>query len=130
MAKIVDSGANAFLKILFGSQSLDPFLYIGLYTNGVEPGNDAVLFDISELNKPNYGRQALKRGDWIISGREAVFAERVFLAGSSAWGYVTGYFIANTPSMQGTLIYVEHFPEMLYIEPTKGIRIKPRIAIL
>lgn len=128
-AKIMSEGIARILDILFGTQSVDASLYLGLYTNAIEPENDAGLDDLDEVSASNgYARKRLLRGAWLIADGYATHEIQTFLASGGDWGTVSGYFLATTPDNTGKLIAVQHFDTPFTIVDGKGLKINPAIT--
>jgi hypothetical protein len=128
-AKIMSEGIVRFLSILFGAQAVDASLYLGLYTNAIEPPVGYILDDLDELSIANgYSRKRLLRGGWTIANGFATYAVQTFLANGGNWGIVAGYFLATTMDNSGKLIAVEHFDDPFTIVDGKGLKINPAIT--
>lgn len=131
IAKWMDEGETRLLQILFGTQPVDGTLYLGLYKNSGEPAEDDVLADMTEPSGYGYGRKALTRGTWVITGDYATYPELTFLANGGDWGDIWGYFI--TTSFTGTggkLLAIEHLAQKLTVLDGKGIKIVPKMTAL
>lgn len=130
VAKWMDEGENRVLNILLGAQAVDGTLYVGLYKNGTEPSEDLTLSSLQEPSGYGYGRKALSRGSWTITGNQAVYAETTFLANGGDWGDVWGYFICTTASgTGGKLLAIEHLGTKLSILDGKGVKVVPKITV-
>lgn len=133
MPKLTDEGeaffADAALKTAAAAN-----LYLGLFTNAVEPGEDITLATITELPVANgYARIALPKGDWTISGTAPTLAtmiQKTFTCTPAAWGNVYGYFICDVASgTVGNLIAVESFSDGPYDVPIDGVvKITPKLS--
>lgn len=131
MPKWVDQGENRVANILFGSQSPDSNLYMGLYTNSTEPPETATLTNITEVSGGGYGRITLARGSWTISDDSAQYAQQTFTASGASWGNVYGYFICTVQTgTGGVLLCVEHFSNGPYnVQDGGSIKITPKITV-
>lgn len=128
MAKLVDEGEARIANVLFGSQAVDTVYYMGLYKNGSEPAETAVLTDLTEVSGSGYARKSLNRGSFSITDSVATYAEQTFTASGGDWGDVTGYFIANSADNSGQLMWVESFSGGAYnITDGSSLKITPSI---
>jgi len=130
MAVWTDLGENWAADVLFGSRSPDTALSLGLYTAPTtEPGETAVIGDLTEPSGNGYARIDLNRGSWTISGDTAEYAEQTFTASGGDWGNVYGYFLA-TKDTTPLLIAVEQFTNGPFnITDGSSIKITPRVRI-
>jgi hypothetical protein len=128
-AKWHDQGENRVLSILLGAQAVDGAMYMGLYTNTTELGEDAELADLVEPSGYGYARKTLTRGSWTITGSIAIYALQTFTAAGGDWGDIAGYFIATSLDSSGKLIASEHFATALDVKDGKGIKITPKITV-
>jgi len=129
MAKWVDEGENWVADILFGSVSVDTYLYLGLYKDTSEPAETDGLSDLTEEDGSGYARIMLTRGTWSVAGDDASYAEQTFTA-SAVWGNVYGYFIGTSPDDSGKLLCVEDFDDGPYdVGNGDSIKITPKITV-
>lgn len=128
-SKLCDEGENRIADILFGAQAVDGELYLGIYKDAAEPGEDATIASLTEVSGFGYARKTLTRGSWTITGSEAEYAEQIFLASGGNWGNTYGYFIATSSDDSGKLIAIEQFASARYIEDTKGLKITPKMTV-
>ena len=98
-------------------------LYLGLYTDVVEPGEDATLATITEAA---IARVAISNADVTVVNDLATIAQKTFTA-AAALGNVTGYFICNiSTGTWGTLIFVENFSDGPYnVEAGQLVKVTP-----
>ena len=98
-------------------------LYLGLYTDAVEPSEAATLATITEAA---IARIIINNADVTVLNDLATIAQKTFTA-AAALGNVTGYFICNiSTGTWGTLIFVEHFSDGPYnVAAGESIRITP-----
>lgn len=129
VAKWHDEGENRVLEILLGSTPVDGALYLGLYKDVTELGEEISLTDITEVSGFGYSRKSLKRGNWTVTDDEASYDVQTFLAAGGDWGNVTGYFIATSANNSGKLLASEHFDSAMEINDGYGIKISPRIKV-
>lgn len=132
MAKWVDAGENRVANQLFGATAVDTTLYIGIYTSPTtEPGETAVINDLTEPSGSGYARIALTRGTWVVSGSAATYAQQTFAASGGSWGACYGYFVATSSAgTGGALMYVEQFSSGPYsIGDGDSIKITPSVAV-
>ena len=131
VAKWMNEGETRLLQILFGAQAVDGTLYLGLYKDSVEPGEEATLATLTEPAGYGYARKPLTRGSWVITGDYATYPEVTFLANGGDWGGIWGYFIATTlTGTGGKLLAIEHLNQVLSILDTKGVKVVPKITCL
>lgn len=116
MPKWCDEGENWLLDVAFKKNTSPPTnLYLGLYTNSSEPGENATLSNITEPSGGGYARIAIAcGGDWTLSNDQITAAQKTFSASGAAWGNVYGYFLATTNDGSGKLLAVEHFSDGPY----------------
>jgi hypothetical protein len=129
IAKWMDEGENRVLNILLGTTPVDGVLYLGLYRNPTELGEDEGLSDIEEPSGSGYARKILTRGMWTIAGDVATYDIQTFLAAGGDWGNIWGYFIATSLDNTGKLMATEHLNALLNIEDGRGIKIVPQITV-
>jgi hypothetical protein len=132
--KWVDTGENRVANILFGAQSVDSTLYLGIYTNSTEPAETATGGSLTEAQTPGsngYARIALTRGTWTVTNSVASYAQQTFTASGAAWGACYGYFVTTTSSgTSGVLLGVESFTDGPYtINDGDTIKITPSITV-
>lgn len=128
MAKWCDEGENRVLNILFNATAVDASLYMGLYTDAVEPAETATLASLTEATGTGYGRITLSRGTWTVTDDHADYAQQTFTAGSD-WGNIYGYFIGTSTDDTGKLLCVEHFTGGPFNVLNGGsIKITPKIT--
>ena len=133
MAKLCDLG-ETFLADAALKTAAAAILYLGLFTDATEPGEDAILASITELPVANgYARIALAKADWTISGTAPTIAaqpQKTFTSTPGAWGMVYGYFICDAASgTAGNLIAVETFSDGPYNVPVDGvIKLSPKLS--
>src|SRR3972149_1032605 len=129
MPKWVNEGETRTLQILFGSQAVDPNVYLGLYTNTTEPLEGDNLASISEPSGFGYARKTLARGSWVITDDHADFAQQILTCVGGAWGNVYGYFIATSIDGSGKLLCVEHFSNGPYnVQDGGSVKVTPKIT--
>ena len=118
MAKWTNEGENWLLDVAFKKATSPPTnLYMGLYkVPTTEPGETAVLADLTEPSGGNYARTAIACGaDWVLTNDAIVAAQQVFTASGAAWGSVYGYFLCTVASgTSGKLLAVEQFSDGPY----------------
>lgn len=125
-----DEGENRVLGILFGDTPVDGALYLGLYTNSVQPGETAKVSDLTEPSGFGYARKTLSRGTthWTIIEDQATYGEQTFLAQGGDWGNIYGYFITTTlTGAGGKLMGLEHLGSAFSVLDGKGIKITPKL---
>ena len=133
MAKLCDEGEAFFADAALKTAAADN-LYLGLFTDALEPGEDATLATITELPEANgYLRIALAKANWTISGTAPTLAaqpQKAFTCTPVAWGNVSGYFICTgSTGTGGELIAVEKFADGPYNVPIDGvIKITPKLS--
>lgn len=132
--KHTNEGENRMLNQLYGDESLDTNLYLGLYTDTEEPAEDITLATITELPVANgYARIAIAKGvaagDWTISDDLATADQKTFTCATANWGNVYGYFICTVASgTSGKILYVEHFSNgPYYIEVGDPVKVTVKI---
>lgn len=135
MAKWVDAGEQQTLEVLFRTTAVWATLYIGIYTDSSEPGENAGLptqgNPLTELAVAfNYARQSLTRGaNWTRTGDYVTYTQLTFTATGGAWANCYGYFICTSSDNTGYLLAVEQFPSPPYNVPDGGsIKITPKIT--
>ena len=130
MAKWCDEGETNVLNIYLKNQAQNANLYLGLYTNSVEPAEDATLASLTEPSGNGYGRQTIAPGDWTVSPSDtATAAQKTFTASGGAWGNVYGYFIATSVDGTGKLLCVEHFTNGPYnVQDGGSVKVTPKIV--
>lgn len=128
-SKLCDEGEYRIADILFGSQAVDGTLYLGIYKDITEPGEDATIVSLTEVSGNGYARKTLTRGSWVITGDYAEYAEQTFLASGGDWGNTYGYFIATSSDDSGKLMAIEHFDAVKEINDSKGLKITPKMTI-
>lgn len=128
-SKLCDEGEHRIADILYGTQAVDGELYLGIYKDAAEPGEDATIASLTEVSGNGYARKTLTRSLWTITGGEAEYAEQIFLAVGGDWGDCYGYFIASSTDDSGDLIAIEQFSYAMPIEDTKGIKITPKLTV-
>lgn len=128
-SKLVDEGEYRIADILFGTQAVDGELYLGIYKDSSEPGEDATIASLNEVSGFGYARKTLTRGSWVLTGDAAEYAEQVFLASGGGWGDTYGYFIATSIDDTGKLIAIEQFDAARDIEDGKGLKITPKMTV-
>lgn len=132
MAKWVDQGENRTADILFGAQAVDATLYMGLYTSPTsEPGETAVINDLTEPSTGGYARQTLTRGSWNVVGSAASYAQQTFAPSGASWGNVYGYFICTVVSgTAGKLMGVEQFIDGPYsVGDGDTVKVAPTMTV-
>ena len=112
MAKLTNEGENHVLNTYLKALTRGS-LYLGLYTDAVEPAEDATLLTIAELAVANgYARILLNNADWTVVGDLATHIQKTFTAFGGDWAPATGYFICNVASgFWGVLIFAENFSD-------------------
>ena len=129
MAKLHDAGKNRILKILFGAQSVDTKLYMGLYKNISELIAVDTMTAIEEQTGRGYVRQTLNLSGWTVVNNIASYGSVLFQA-TGAWDEVTGYFITTTLSGPGgVLIGSEHFVTPMSVISGRGIIVAPKFTL-
>lgn len=133
MAKWVDAGENDVVNILFAATSPWTNTYLGIYSDAVEPGENAGLptqgNPITEISGAGYSRKTLARGSWTITGDYAQYTQQTFTASGGSWSNCYGYFIATSSDNTGKLLCVEHFTGGPFNVPDGGsIKITPKIT--
>lgn len=126
MAGIIpnEGRSKALVDFIKDSQTT---LYLGLYTDVVQPTKTATLSTITELGAlTGYARIALTNTDWTEANQEITNLLKTFTAGED-WGNVTGYFIATTLDNTGKLLAVESFSSPLNMTNTSTLDITPKI---
>ncbi len=116
MAKWTDEGETAVGNIFLKNQA-QVSKYLGLYMNAAEPGETAVLADLTEPAGNGYARIQLADADWTEQATKGEFKnlEKTFTASGGNWGDVYGYFITDDPTgTTGDLFAVEHFSDGPY----------------
>lgn len=109
MAKWCDEGEESVAGVFFNGDTAPDF-YIGLYTNVTEPGEAAVLTDITEPSGNGYARQQVLPEDWTLSGSGVTAPQLTFTANGGSWGNVAGWFLCSVASgTAGILMAVESF---------------------
>jgi hypothetical protein len=106
-------------------------LYLGLYTDTVEPPIGAALpaTDIAELALAGYARIQLLDADWTVVGDQVDNVLKTFTAAEN-WGNVYGSFLTNAPAGSSDLIAVKHFSNGPFnVLDTKTIDVTPRFVI-
>ena len=132
MSKWVDAGENRVANILFGSTAVDATLYMGIYTSPTtEPGETAVVADLTEPSTGGYARQTLTRGSWTVSGSAASYAQQTFSASGASWGACYGYFVCTSSAgTAGVLLYVEQFANGPYsIGDGDSVKVTPSVSV-
>ncbi len=130
MAKWVDEGELRVAQILFGAQSPDTTLYLGLYTNTTEPAETANLAAITEPSGNGYARIPLSRGTWTVAADYAQYAQQTFTAAGGNWGNVYGYFIATSADGSGKLLGVEQFTGAPFVvNDGDSVKITPKVTV-
>lgn len=132
MSKWCDEGENRVANILFGATAVDATLYMGIYTSPTsEPGEAAVISDLTEPSGGTYARAALTRGAWTVTGSAASYAQQTFGASGASWGNCYGYFICTVSSGSvGKLLAVEQFSDGPYsIGDGDSIKVTPTITV-
>lgn len=130
VAKFMDEGENRVLNILLGATPVQGVLYLGLYRNPTELGEDEGLSDIEEPSGSGYARKILTRGIWTITGDVATYEIQTFLATGGDWGNIWGYFIATSADNTGKLLATEHLDTFLNIVDGRGVKISPKITVV
>lgn len=125
---LVNEGEKRIADIILGSQAVDATLYMGLYTNAVQPSETATLSDITEVSGTGYARKALTRTSWTGSADAKSYAEQTFGAAGTDWGTVTGYFIATSSDNSGKLMIVESFPAGIPIGVGSSQSVTPTVT--
>ena len=112
MAKMTTEGLRHLLETYLKAVTRGT-LYLGLYTDAVEPGVGATLATITELPVANgYARIIINNADVTVVDNLATIAQKTFTAAGADWVAVTGWFICNIISTTwGTLICVESFSD-------------------
>ena len=112
MAKMTTEGLEHLLNTYLKGVTRGT-LYLGLYTDAVEPGVGADLATITELPVANgYARIIINNADVTVVDNLATIAQKTFTAAGADWVAVTGWFICNIISTTwGTLICVESFSD-------------------
>ncbi len=131
--KFNDEGENAALTLLLQSTEA-PILYMGLYKNTVEPAEDDVVSDLTQIGSPGFSegnyanRIAIAKGDWTITADIATNLQKTFTALGDI-GNVYGYFLTDVGTANtGKLWAVEHFADGPYNILSGGmVKITPRI---
>lgn len=135
MSRLHDQGEQNVGDIWLRNSTQNTQMHLGLYTNGTQPAEDALMTGITEVSGGGYARIPLPPADWTRQGSQTGEGgtrydqpERTFTF-NAAVGNVTGYFI--TPPLSGTagpLIVTEHFPAAVNVNQANfTIRITPRI---
>lgn len=98
-----------YFKNVQSSRGADA-LYLGLYTDTVEPPISAELpaTNIAELALSNYARIQLLDADWTVVNDLVVNTLKTFTAGEY-WENVYGSFLTNGSAGSTDLIAVKHF---------------------
>ena len=128
--KFCDAGENTALTLLLQSTEA-PVLYLGLYTDAVEPAEDATLSDLTEPTTGSFSegqRISLAKLDWTVVTDTATNLQKTFTALVDV-GNVYGYFLTDVASgVVGDLWAVETFADAPYNVLTGGlVKITPRI---
>ena len=132
MAKWCDEGEHRSADIIFGSQAVDATLYLALYTAPTsEPGESAVINDLTEPSTGGYARISLTRGSWTVTGSAASYAQQTFAPSGASWGSVYGYFICTVSSgTAGKLLAVEQFTDGPYsVGDGDTLKITPSVTV-
>lgn len=106
-------------------------LYLGLYTDTVEPPIGAVLpaTNITELALAGYSRIQLLDADFTVVGDQVDNVLKTFTAAVD-WNNVYGSFLTNGPSGSTKLIAVKHFSNGPFnVLNTKTIDVTPKFLI-
>jgi hypothetical protein len=109
---------------------VDDILYLGLYKNTTEPSFTAVLTDIIVVSGTSYSPKELNRGDWVGVNNVFTYARQTFSPSGENWGSVTGYYIATTNNLTGTLLWVEQFASPLSMLDSAILTIDPIISVV
>lgn len=107
-------------------------LYLGLYTDTVEPPITAALpaTDIAELALSNYARIQLLDADWTVINDLVENVLKTFTAGED-WGNVYGSFLTNGSAGSTDLIAVKHFSNGPFnVLNGKTIDVTPKFLIV
>lgn len=107
-------------------------LYLGLYTDTVEPPITAALpsTNIAELALAGYARIQLLDADWTVTGDLAENILKTFTAAVD-WGNVYGSFLTNGSAGASDLIAVKHFSNGPFnVLNGKTIDVTPKFLIL
>lgn len=128
--KLVYTGKNRLGNIVLGNQNVDDILYLGLYKNTTEPSFTAVLTDIIVVSGTSYSPKELNRGDWVGVNNVFTYARQTFSPSGENWGNVTGYYIATTNNLTGTLLWVEQFTPPEPMLDSAILTIDPIISVV
>ena len=134
MAKLCDEGetnlGNDWLKATAQSD-----FYLGLFANSSEPGEAAVMTDITEVHPVGthgYARIQLGDADWTESP-VGTFTnlQKTFTAAGANWSSCYGYYITTAATgTAGKLIAVETFSDGPYtVNDTYSVKVTPKIVI-
>ena len=107
-------------------------LYLGLYTDTVEPPITAALpaTNIAELALSGYARIQLLDADWTVVNDLAENVLKTFTAGED-WGDVYGSFLTNGSAGSTDLIAVKHFSNGPFnVLNGKTIDVTPKFLIV
>ncbi len=107
-------------------------LYMGLYTDTVEPPIGAALpaTDITELALGGYARIQLLDADWTVVNDLVTNVLKTFTA-SADWGNVYGSFLTDGSTGASQLIAVKHFSNGPFnVLNGKTIDVTPKFLIL
>ncbi len=107
-------------------------LYLGLYTDTVEPPIGAVLpaTDITELALGGYARIQLLDNDWTVVNDLVTNVLKTFTA-SVDWGNIYGSFLTDGSTGASQLIAVKHFSNGPFnVLNGKTIDVTPKFLIL
>jgi hypothetical protein len=130
MAKFVTEGLNRIVDILFGAQSVDATLYLGLYMNATEPALSAGLSGLTEPAGSGYARLPLTRGSWILVGALATYASQVFNNSGTNWGDIRGIFICTTVTgTSGKLLSVDHLAQAIAVADGESMTVLPKMQL-
>lgn len=133
--KLVTIGHTDILTWYFenvqSSRGVDA-LYLGLYTDTVEPPITAALpaTNITELALSGYARIQLLDADWTVVNDQADNVLKTFTAAEN-WGNVYGSFLTNGSSGASDLIAVKHFSNGPFnVLSGKTIDVTPKFLIV
>lgn len=135
MSRLHDSGEANIGNIYLRNQAHNANLFLGLYTNGTQPGEADTMTQITEASGGGYARIALPPADWTLQGGQTAEGgsrfnqpQRIFVF-TAAIGNVTGYFITTTlTGTTGPLVITEHFPAAVNVNQAGfEVRVTPGI---